>query len=285
MPVISLIVTTVATSAQGFFKKYLNERCKKSEFTVSAMITFFALLFFVVFSRDIKLSPDFLPYSAAYGVCYACAAVTYVLALNYGSLALTQLVIAYSCVIPLAYSLMCGETLGVFRIIGILFLFSSLIVTYYRKEKGDKESAISLKWVILVVLMFISNGMCGVLSRMQQLKFSGIYDNSFMLASLILATLLISTAAIIRERKTMTEAIWRGALFSFGSGLSNGIANYFGLIALALVPNAVVYPVKSAGGLVLTALMSIFIFKEKLRVAQYVGVGLGILAMIFINIT
>lgn len=284
MPIISLIVTTVATSTQGLFKKYLNEKCKNSEFTVSAMITLFALLFFAVFSGDIRLSPEFLPYSAAYGVCYACAAVTYVLALNHGSLALTQLVIAYSCVIPLGYSLICGETLGVFRIIGILFLFASLIVTYYRKETGKDKNAVSLKWVALVALMFVSNGMCGVLSRMQQIKFSGIYDNSFMLVSLILATLLISTTAIIRERRTIMETVKRGVLFSFGSGLSNGIANYFGLIALALVPNAIVYPVKSAGGLVLTALMSIFIFKEKLRTAQYIGVGLGILAMVFINI-
>ena len=36
--------------------------------------------------------------------------------------------------------------------------------------------------------------------------------------------------------------------------------------------------------LLLTAAMSVFLFKEKLRPAQYVGVGLGALALIFINI-
>ena len=65
---------------------------------------------------------------------------------------------------------------------------------------------------------------------------------------------------------------------------SNGLANFFNLICLATIPNTVYYPVKSAADLLLTAAMSVFLFKEKLRPAQYVGVGLGALALIFINI-
>ena len=129
MPVISVIVTTVATSIQGAFKKHLNIKCKSSEFTVSSMITFFALVFFLIFSNGITFSVDFIPYCVIYSLCYACAAVTYVLALSCGSLALTQLILSYSCLIPLTYSLLCGDTLGVFQMIGIAFLLSSLVVT------------------------------------------------------------------------------------------------------------------------------------------------------------
>ena len=74
-------------------------------------------------------------------------------------------------------------------------------------------------------------------------------------------------------------------LLSAACGASNGLANYFGLLCLATIPNAVYYPVKSAAELVLTAAMSAFLFKEKLRTAQYIGVGLGTVALICINIS
>ena len=249
------------------------------------MITFFALIFFIIFSGGIKFSFDFLPYCLLYSACYACAAVTYVLALSCGSMALTQLILSYSCIIPLTYSLLCGETLGAFQIIGVVFLLSSLVVTYYRRTKPGEAKGFSMKWVLFIVLMFISNGSCGVIMRMQQLKFERAYDRSFMVFSLILATSILVTAAIIREGAEMKKTIKNGVALSAACGSSNGIANYFGLICLATIPNAVYYPIKSAGELVLAALMAVIIFKEKLRPAQYVGVGLGVLALIFINIT
>jgi len=285
MPVFSVIIATAATSVQGAIKKNLNAKCRNCEFTVSAMITFFALVFFLIFSNGIDFSVAFLPYCAVYSVCYACAAVTYVLALSCGSLALTQLILSYSCIIPLTYSLICGARFGLFPIFGVFFLFFSLVVTYYRKSKPGESKGFSLKWVIYIVLMFLSNGFCGVVTRMQQLRFGGVYDRSFMVFSLMMATLLLVCAATIREGRYMLKTVQQGALLSAACGASNGLANYFGLLCLAMIPNTVYYPIKSAAELVLTAAMSVFLFKEKLRTAQYIGVGLGTVALICINIS
>lgn len=285
MPVLNVIIATVASTVQGAFKKYLNARCQNCEFTVSTMITFFALIFFLIFSDNITFSRDYLPYCGVYAVCYACAAVTFVLAIACGSLAMTQLILSYSCVIPMIYSLMCGETLGIFQIIGIALLFLSLVVTYYRKSKPGERKTASVKWIVYILLLLLSNGFCGVISRMQQLRFVGVYDRSFMFVSLGLAVILLAIAAIFREGRRMTGAIKRGVWLSAGCGASNGLANFFNLICLATIPNAVYYPMKSAADLLMATAMAVFFFKEKLRPAQYVGVGLGALALIFINIS
>ena len=284
MPVLNLIITSVSSSVQGAFKKILNKKCAGCELSTGTMITFFALMFFVIFSPKDPFSPQVLPYCAIYAVSYATATATFIYALNCGSLALTQLVISYSTVIPLIYSIVfCNETLGFFKIIGLIFLFFSIIVTYYQKDK-TKENAISLKWILLVVPMFFTNGMCSVASRMQQIEFGGAYDNSFLLVSLLMAAVILLVLAIIRERKNFTTAIKDGALLSGACGVSNGISNYFNLICLATIPNSIYYPVKSASCLILSGLISIVFFKEKLRPAQYVGMVLGVFAMIFINI-
>ena len=285
MPIVAVILTVLATTVQGAFKKCINSKCKNCEFTVSATITLFALLFFLVFSNGVTFSPQLLPYCLLFSACYAGAAATYVLALSCGSLALTQLVLSYSCIIPLAYSLLCGEALGGFQILGIAFLLSSPLVTCLKKSEAAEERRSSLKWAVYVLLMFLTNGFYGVFMRMQQLAFSGMHDASFMIFSLIPATAILFLLAFLRERTHMREALKRGALLSAACGASNGIANYFGLICLALIPNSVYYPVTNAGGLVLTGVMSVLIFKERLTVRQYIGMGLGVLALIFINIS
>ena len=51
-----------------------------------------------------------------------------------------------------------------------------------------------------------------------------------------------------------------------------------------LLPSSVVYPVISVGGLILTALASLLLFKEKLRPAQWAGMGLGCVSVILLAV-
>lgn len=285
MSILSVIISIVATSIQGVFKKQLNVKCENCEFSVSVLTTAFAFVFFLLFARNLAVPAALLIYCIAFAVCYACASVTYVLALSCGSLALTQMILSYSCVIPLAYSLLSGETLGLFQVMGVAFLLASLVVTYYQRRQPGKKQTVSAKWIIYLVLMSVTNGFCGVIMRMQQLRFAGAYDSPFMVYALFLAMLILVAAAVLREKNRIWVAFRHGTALAAACGVSNGLANYFGLICLALIPNAVYYPIKSAGELVLTSLLSIFLFKERLRKMQYIGLGLGILALIFINIS
>ena len=71
MPVLNVIIATVASAAQGGFKKYLNARCQYCEFTVSTMITFFAFIFFLIiiessqirtFAFEISVAMSIIPF-------------------------------------------------------------------------------------------------------------------------------------------------------------------------------------------------------------------------------
>lgn len=284
MHILSICITVVATSVQSAFKKRLNATCQNCEFTLSAMITLVALFFFLIFSKNLTFSMEILPYSLGYAICYATAAATCVLALACGSLALTDLILSYCSIIPLGYSLIfLGERLNFLQVIGVICLCISFFLTYYRKKKG--KWPLSLKWIIYVLLLFVSNGMCGVLVRMQQIRFHAQYDRSFMVISLIIVVLILGTAAVLRERKNLLSALRHGAFLSAMCGTSNGIANYFSFICLMHIPNSIYFPVTSAAGLVLSCLISQIIFKEKLRPIQYAGITFGVLAMVFINLT
>ena len=69
----------------------------------------------------------------------------------------------------------------------------------------------------------------------------------------------------------------------------NGIANALvNLLVMVLVSKgmaaSIMFPVISGGGIVLTTLVAIFIYKEKLSVNQYIGLLLGTVSVVLMNI-
>ena len=67
-------------------------------------------------------------------------------------------------------------------------------------------------------------------------------------------------------------------------GLANGFMNNLVMVTSAMLPNAVLFPSISAGGLVLTFICAVTLYKEKLSRMQYIGYGLGIIAVVLLNV-
>ncbi len=280
---ICLAVSIFTNSLQSAFKKVLNKRVAHCEYTFSAMITTAALIFFLIFSADIMCSWQILPYCVVYSICYATAAVTCVLALACGSLALTNLALVYSGVVPLLYSLLfCGEHMNGYQVVGLLCLWTSFVLTYYRHEKTKER--FSLKWMVYVILLFVSNGLCGALSRMQQRVFQGVYDRSFMIVSMSFAMVFLWVAALVRERSQIGAAICQGWWLGGICGSFNGITNILALMCLLVIPGVIYYPVSSAGSLIVTCALSMTVFKERFTLAQKMGFVLSVCAVILLNL-
>ena len=185
MSALFLLVRVASQSAQSVFKKMLNKKCTGCEFSLSAIITFFALIYFVIFSDNFELNAQILPYCITFAMCFAAATVSCVLALACGSMGLTDLILVYSTAIPLGYSLIfCGESLNGIQIAGVALLALSFLFTYLNGNKAQKVQKVDLKWVICAIILFISNGMCGVIMQMQQKKFEAQLDGPFMIISL-----------------------------------------------------------------------------------------------------
>ena len=283
MEVIYLIVCIVAGSLQSVCKKQLNARCQNCEFALSALISSFSLIWFLIITKDLAFVPALLPYALVFSICYATAAVTCVLALNTGSMGLTELMLAYSAMLPLLYGIIfLDDPVTIWKILGIALLLLSFVFTYCRRQ-GQKFT-FRKSWLVYVILLFLSNGGCGVVMRMQQKHFAGAFDGTFMVMALVLVVLLLLGVSLLRKENVLT-ALRKGWLFSGLSGLCNGVANYCSLMCLLMIPGTIYYPVSSAGGLTLSYAISVIAFKEKFTLAQVIGFVLGILSMILVNIS
>ena len=64
----------------------------------------------------------------------------------------------------------------------------------------------------------------------------------------------------------------------------NGVCNFLVMILAVKMDASIMFPVMSAGGIVVTGLVSVFIYKEKLSRGQYAALVLGITSVVRMNI-
>ena len=276
-----LIAIILGLSGQSIVKKpYTQKTNGKGVYFFSTLLSVAALLFFVVTSKNFDFNPSFVPYSIGFAVSYAAAAIFMVLAVAYGSLSLTSLFISYSLMIPTFYGLILGDNISKGFIPGMVLLVVSLFLT----NKSDEKTKVSLKWVIFVAFAFVGNGMCTVVQKMQQVASNGAYKNEFMIVALAIVTIVMLIMTLFTERKDIKLYARSGWHWALICGFLNGIVNLFVMILSGRMPVSLMFPLISAGGLVVTYIASRFFYKEKLTKVQFVGFVFGLAAVVFLNV-
>ena len=281
MDILYLLAIILGISGQSILKKpYIQKTDGAGVYFFNTLLSAAALLFFVVSSSKFSFDISFIPYSIGFAVSFAVSSVFMVLAIAYGSLSLTSLFISYSLMIPTFYGLIIGDTVSTGFIPGMLLLVISLFLT----NKSDEKAKISLKWIICVFLSFFGNGMCTVVQKMQQIASNGAYKNEFMIVALAIVTVVMLIMSILKERteiKFFTKVGWHWAIIC---GALNGMVNLFVMILSGKMPVSLMFPLISAGGLIVTYIVSRFFYKEKLTKIQFIGFIFGLMAVVFLNV-
>ena len=150
-------------------------------------------------------------------------------------------------------------------------------------KKGEKRK-ITVKWGVYAFLAFVGNGGCSTVQKIQQVNCHGQYKSEFMMIAYLISVVVLLVMAICSERKQVVREIKDGWIFWLMCGLGNGLVNFLVLILTNRMPSSVMFPLISAGGILATFLVSLFIYKEKLSKFQNVGLVLGIISVIFLNV-
>lgn len=280
LQIVLLISIIVGTSVQQVFKKAYNRRGGTNVFIFGALTVATAAIFFAATaSYPMHFSWGLLPHAVGFAAAYLCATVFTMLAINEGSLSLTSLAISFSLLIPTVAGLIFyGEPLTVWFFIGLGLLLISLVLI---NIKGG-EIKITLKWGIYVILAFIGNGACSAV----QTDYSKTHQagkSEFMIIALSIVFLVLLILSLIKERGSIISTVKGNWYFMLLCGVANGAVNLFVILLSAHMAASIMFPLISAGGIVLTSLISIFLYREKLSLSQYIGMVLGIGAIVFLN--
>ena len=106
---------------------------------------------------------------------------------------------------------------------------------------------------------------------------------AYMIVALMIVTMIFLGIAIGRKEK-IKEGI--GICTGFGAlrGVANGIVNLLVMVLTGVIPNAILFPSISAGGIVLGFLIAVVIYKERLSKKQLIGYAIGTISVVLLNL-
>lgn len=283
MSVIYLIIIILGCSFQNVTKKAFAQKTGGKGAILFALITSSAAaLFFAVTSRGFTWNAEVIPYSIFFALFYSLAVIFSTYAVSCGSLSFTALIVSYSLLIPTLYGLIfLHEPIGGGFIPGLLLLMLSLFLIN-GKDRGN--SPITFRWVIYVFLAFIGNGVCSVAQKMQQTAFSGAYKNEFMIIALLIVVLILIPLSLKASRGNTKKIAKAGWYLAVICGTLNGLVNLLVMVLSNIIPVSLMFPLMSAGGIILTFFLSRYMYKEQFTKRQLVGFVTGILSIICLNI-
>lgn len=282
MKYIFLLVVVLLIAFQNFISKQYS--MKGTAFNVwifSGITTFGAFCFFVANAGfRIEYVPAVLPYSLLFAVCFGTATVGCTMAMKSGMFSLSTLANSYSLVIPTLFGILfLNDNIMMTGYIGIIFLFISI----YLLNKKKESFRFSFSWLFWIVVTFLGDGFCSTVQKIQQLHFDGMYKNALMIYALAVLTVGFLTAGFATSKnlkKELPQAMGYGLI----RGLGNGVSNYLVMVLTGILPNAILFPLISAGGIVVSFVLAVFFYRERLTKMQTLGYMIGTVSVILLNL-
>ena len=246
---------------------------------------FASLGWLVLWVADFSFDARVLPYSLLYGVLYSCFTIGMLGALSVGSTSLTALVKQLALVGVSAWGFVFWDTKLTFvSMLGIIFIVLSLALCLITREEKNKKKN-TLKWLFFVTLVVIGNAGCSIIQRYQQMAFGYEHKNMLMFFGLLFSTAVCAVLALRENKKNWGKAFRTSWFCPALTGLSSALSNTFILILIKYkMSSSIIYPGIAVGGLIITILISLAFFGEKLRKAQWFGIAVGAVALVLLNL-
>jgi len=213
------------------------------------------------------------------GVCYFTAFFVLIQAVIWKGAANIALVSRLSIVLPLVAGIaIWGDRPGILQSLGILLAGAALVLTAQRKSDVSSVETPKFGLLILTTFFLIAGG-----SRLAQEIFRHVCQPEERAAFLITAFGLTAAGAVgvqVTRRCALRPVTW---VVGTVLGLANLGQTFCILKALEYYPGYIVFPLSSAGGLLFTTLIAVFVLKERLSVQSYVGISLATCALALLH--
>lgn len=282
-----LFVVILGGNIQTIFKKqfYIKNPDTKENFLYQ--YTFFTLLSACVFLGIIYIFNfifclETLMYASIFAITFCLSMLGAYKALASGPMSLTVLISSFSTILPLLFGVFfLKEKLTILGIIGLIILAISLILVN-KVKKGEK---INGKWLFYICISFIANGINSIIQKLHQASVGRDYTICFQFIAMVIAVIITGTLMLVREKPNFPVFLKNsGALNSSLAGIANAIVNITMLYLAVNMKAVILYPVVLAGGLVISFLTALIIYKERLNKLQYLGSFLGLISILLLNL-
>lgn len=239
----------------------------------------------ILWLTDFSFDAGVLPFAVLYGVLYAAFTVGMLGALKAGSTSLTALIKQVALVGVSFWGYLFWDTkVTILSAVGIVLLLASLALCLLVKEKKTESHHMG-KWLFNALLITLGNAGCSITQRYQQMAFQYQHKNMLMFFGCFFAACFCLLFALGENKKNWKKAAKQSWMFPVLSGSSSALSNVFILLLVKCQMSPVIlYPGIAVGGLIITTLIAFLGFREKLRPQQWVGLAVGAVALVLLNL-
>lgn len=224
-----------------------------------------------------KLTPCALVVSAVAGIGGAFAVLGFNVAVRQGHFGFSNAIYRSSFLIPVVYSvLFLNASLKWTTVAGIGLILSAIFLMSWSVNSFKKGNRLEFRWFVLIVLSFALSGAPRIGQTLTSLYGVDFYLYLFVSYAFGAAIFMVE----LWRRKhllSLGKAVGTGAL---GWGTGAAIASYVGVFctlkSLETLKPQIVFPISLSGPIILGVLLSLVLFREKIRFAGWIGVVLGI---------
>ena len=187
-----------------------------------------------------------------------------------------------SVVIPILFAyFFAKEDITLLFVIGLIL---SILSIYFITVK--KELHIDKRYLMLPVIVFLGGGMIDTSLKVLQQAYSEDIPLSTISYSIFLGAFIAGTSIyLVKEKANFSSWEWK----SVKAGVALGVPNYFSIFFLLSaiegfsVKSAFVFGVNNVGVVLVSTLLSVLIFKEKLEPKNQWGLLLAVVSIAIIS--
>ncbi len=271
---------------ETIFVKNYGKKYGKGGMFFNGIICLFAMIYFFVTDKNgLQFPKEIWGYGIVNSFMYATGFYAGYAAYKTGSFGITKLFTSFGIIISVLYGIIfLKEPTSPIMYIALVMIFLSLFLMNYQKGEDSGKNKISVKWIIYIILIVVSNALITIIGRMQFGVFGDTYKNEFLIISLAGGAISLFILGAILERDSFKYTIKHGFLYGMGAGVCNGINNLLVLVTYNYLPISFMSPVRTGLGIVMGFLVSILLYKEKFTCRQMISAGIGIVAVVLMNL-
>ena len=250
-------------------------------------------------------------------VAYVLGMVGYLMAVRHGPLLLTVVILRMGLAIPILLSALIwpeGNKVTWYNAIGMVLMILALVL-FNKKDEGNKQAMRTTPafW-FWVLIGSIGNGMEGFAVKLLETEYQEFdevtgdliggasLENCLFYASILQVVFFLVILFVWPTQKTsvgenglptvpasrptvkaMLVASLIGAGWVMGYAVTNATSFYTGSLMVGYLPTAFYFMANTGFSILIAFAIARFIFREKLRPAQYVGCVIAVVGLILLN--
>ncbi|MBE7025986.1 MAG: hypothetical protein E7410_00250 [Ruminococcaceae bacterium] len=289
---ILLIISIGACLAGGILKKHSGNQFKNKQIMYhlfNAVVSFVSAASLFAMGGIGHISYFTLLVGIAFGIVSALQQIFTLKSYETGPFAYTAVIVSLSTIIPtLSGYFIWGESIAFIQIIGILLMLVCMTCSVDFGHYNHTKS--SAKWLINAIVAFVCTGMIGVMQKFHQNSDFKAELNGFLIVAFAISFVysavsffIISSKQISSVRQfTKTELKPYTLVIMVICGMCAALNNKINLYLSGIIDSAIFFPIVNGANLILTAIASVLIFKEKLSLQKWIGMAIGIIAVILL---